>query len=93
MVHHVGDSRDRLLHLAQCAAQLSEAAAIAVERGGDAGLDLPAAIRSIRGMHECHVDAAIIILARALWQQGISVDEWRDEIPRVFAAIASGPTP
>lgn len=93
MVHYVGDPRDRLLHLAQCAAQLSEAAAIAVERGGDEGLDLPAAIRSMRSMHECHVDAAIVMLARTLWKQGISVEEWREEIPRIFAAIASGPIP
>lgn len=92
MIHNEGHSRDRLLHLALCVAQISEAAAIAVERGGGAGLDLHAAIEAVPNLHECHVDAAIWILARRLWEHETPLAEWRDAIPRVFATVASGRT-
>lgn len=92
MVHDEACSRDRLLHLALCVAQISEAVAIAVERGGGVGLDLHSAVESVPNMHECHVDAAIWILARALWERGDPVAEWRDDIPRVFATVAAGRT-
>ena len=92
MVHNEGNLRDRLLHLALCVAQISEAAAIAVEGGGGIGLDLHTAVESIPNLHECHVDAAIWILARKLWEHGDSVAEWREDIPRVFATVASGRT-
>jgi len=77
------------MHIAACAAQMAEAAAVAVELGWDNALNIDAAMSILHEPNENHIEAAVIMLALMLGYGGGTVEEWRDSVPKLVANIVA----
>lgn len=87
MAHDDHNSLHDSMHLAECAAQVADAAAYAVEIGDSRTLNVAMAMRRIPNAHMCHLEAALIMFASMLERDGGCTKEWRESIPELVAFI------
>lgn len=77
------------MHYAKCVAQVMEAVAIGHEGGKESTIRLGLAVSSIPELHECHFDAALIVITKMLNDVGCDSERWRLQIPVYTAAIVA----
>lgn len=81
-------TRSELLHLAECAAQMADAVATAVEAGEGDAIALAAGMAQISSPHICHIRAAIIMMASMMLREDRCTVEWRESVPELVAFIS-----